>query len=137
MARRVVDRFSSVTSSRPSAVGQIRILAADVGHRGGPLVRQVDRIRSHDGEDTPSALIDLALAQAAEYLAGTAPFPERIHILGLVGKFMLDQTNLMADWARWARAEVERWPDVGRAEVSPEAVKAFQAALAEQEDAEA
>jgi hypothetical protein len=46
---------------------------------------------------------------------------------------VLDQTNLVAGWARWARAEVERWPDVGEAEVSPEAVEAFRAALAERE----
>lgn len=71
-----------------------------------------------------------SLAQGAEYLGDQAPFPERIHILGLVGKFVLDQTNLVGDWARWARAEVERWPDIGQAEVSPEAVEAFQAALA-------
>ena len=72
-----------------------------------------------------------AVAQAAEYLAGTAPFPERIHILGLVGRFTLDQTALLAGWARWARSEVEQWPEVGSAEVSPDVVRAFEAALAE------
>jgi PadR family transcriptional regulator AphA len=78
------------------------------------------------------ALRRQAVQQAAEYLDGTAPFPERIHILGLVGRFTLDHTALVAEWARWARAEVERWPDVGSAEVSPEVVRAFEAALAEE-----
>jgi DNA-binding PadR family transcriptional regulator len=73
---------------------------------------------------------DQAVAQAAGYLDGTAPFPERIHVLGLFGKFMLDHTALLADWARWARAEVEAWPEVGSAGVSPEVVRAFEAALA-------
>ena len=72
-----------------------------------------------------------AVAQAAEYLGGTAPFPERLHILGLIGRFTLDHTALVAEWARWARAEVEQWPDVGTAEVSPEVVRAFEEALAE------
>ena len=80
-----------------------------------------------------------AVAQAAEYLRGLhlppgeqeAPFPERLHILGLVGRFTLDHTALLAEWARWARAEVEQWPDVGTAEVSPDVVRAFEAALAE------
>lgn len=80
-----------------------------------------------------------AVAQAAEYLRGlhqppprqTAPFPERLHILGLVGRFTLDHTALLAEWARWARAEVERWPDVGTAEVSPDVVRAFEAAVAD------
>ncbi len=53
-----------------------------------------------------------------------------MHILGLVGKFVLDHTKLVVEWARWARAEVERWPDVGGATPSPEAVEAFRAALA-------
>ena len=43
----------------------------------------------------------------------------------------------MAEWARWARAEVERWPDVGRAEVSPDVIRAFEAALAEASGASA
>lgn len=71
-----------------------------------------------------------AVAQATEYLAGSAPFPERLHILGLVGRFTLDHTALLAEWARWARAEVERWPDVGTAEVSPDVVRDFEAAVA-------
>jgi len=53
------------------------------------------------------------------------------NILGLVGRFTLDHTALLIEWARWARAEVERWPDVGTAEVSPEVVRAFEAAMAE------
>ncbi|HEV7864554.1 MAG TPA: PadR family transcriptional regulator [Acidimicrobiia bacterium] len=71
-----------------------------------------------------------ALAQAVGYLDGTALFPERIHILGLFGKFTLDHTALLIEWAQWARAEVERWPDVGTAEVSPEVTRAFEAAIA-------
>ena len=81
-----------------------------------------------------------AVELAAEYLAGTRElhlppqsrtglFPERIHILGLVGRFTLDHTALVAEWARWARAEVEQWTDVDSAEVSPEVVRAFEAAL--------
>ncbi|HVW31628.1 MAG TPA: PadR family transcriptional regulator [Acidimicrobiia bacterium] len=80
-----------------------------------------------------------ALSQAAEYLRGLGeqdgggggPFPERVHILGLVGRFTLDHTALLIGWARWARAEVERWPDTRTGEVSADVVAAFEAALAE------
>jgi DNA-binding PadR family transcriptional regulator len=82
-------------------------------------------------EEQSLALRRQAVEQAGEYLAGTAPFPERIHILGLVGRFTLDHTALVAEWARWARAEVERWPDITSGEVSPEVVRAFEEALAE------
>ncbi|MGH8993652.1 MAG: PadR family transcriptional regulator [Acidimicrobiia bacterium] len=76
-------------------------------------------------------LQEQSLALGAEYLSDQAPFPERVHILGLVGKFVLDQTALVAEWARWARAEVEHWPDVTAAPASPEAVEAFSARLSD------
>lgn len=72
-----------------------------------------------------------AVAQAGEYLAGRAPFPERAHVLALFGRFTLSHTALLIDWARWARAEVEGWPDVATAEPSPEVLQAFEAALAD------
>jgi DNA-binding PadR family transcriptional regulator len=84
-----------------------------------------------DLEAQAAADRDQAVAQAGEYLAGRAPFPERAHILALYGRFTLDHTALLINWARWARAEVERWPDVSSAEMSPEVVRAFEAALAE------
>jgi PadR family transcriptional regulator, regulatory protein AphA len=74
------------------------------------------------------ALRRQAVEQGAEYLVGTAPFPERLHILALVGRFTLDHTALVVDWARWARAEVEGWPDVHSGEVSPEVLTAFERA---------
>ncbi len=77
------------------------------------------------------ALREQAVAQAAEYLAGTAPFPERLPILALLGRFTLDHTAVMAEWARWARSEVQGWPDVRTGTVSPDVVRAFEAAVAE------
>lgn len=79
-------------------------------------------------EEQALALRRQAVEQGAEYLVGTAPFPERLHILALVGRFTLDHTALVVDWARWARAEVERWPDVHSGEVSPEVLRAFEEA---------
>jgi PadR family transcriptional regulator AphA len=79
-------------------------------------------------EEQALALRRQAVEQGTEYLAGTAPFPERLHILALVGRFTLDHTALVVDWARWARAEVDRWPDVHSGEVSPEVLRAFETA---------
>ena len=79
-------------------------------------------------EEQALALRRQAVEQGSEYLVGTAPFPERLHILALVGRFTLDHTALVVDWARWARAEVERWPDVHSGEVSPEVLRAFEMA---------
>ena len=70
-----------------------------------------------------------ALAQGAEYLGEGPPFPERIHILGLVGRFILFYTELLAEWARFAQDEVDRWPAVTAAPVSPEVRGLFEAAV--------
>jgi len=82
-------------------------------------------------EEQALAMRRQAVEQGAEYLVGTAPFPERLHILALVGRFTLDHTALVAGWAQWARAEVEGWPDVNSGDVSPEVLRAFEAAVAE------
>src|ERR1044072_6453071 len=46
-------------------------------------------------EEQALALRRQAVEQGAEYLVGTAPFPERLHILALVGRFTLDHTELV------------------------------------------
>jgi PadR family transcriptional regulator, regulatory protein AphA len=127
--RKALRRWLDGESAPPRFESEalLRLFFAEQGTREG-LLATLAELETHAGQ-----LRAQSLAQGAEYLGDQAPFPERIHILGLVGRFVLDQTNLVADWARWARAEVERWPDVGEAEVSPEAVEAFRAALAERE----
>ncbi|MGH9034483.1 MAG: PadR family transcriptional regulator [Acidimicrobiia bacterium] len=120
--RRWLDEESAPPRFESEAL--LRLFFAEQGTKEG-LLATLAELEAQSGR-----LRAQSLAQGAEYLGDQAPFPERIHILGLVGRFVLDQTHLVADWARWARAEVEHWPDVGRAEVSPEVVEAFRAALA-------
>ena len=124
--RKALRRWLDEPSAPPRYESEalLRLFFAEHGTKDGLLATlaeleaQSERLRAR------------TLAPGAEYLGDEAPFPARIHILGLVGKFVLDQTNLVADWARWARAEVDRWPDVGGAEVSPGVVEAFRAGLA-------
>ncbi len=106
----------------------LRVFFAEHGTKEGLLATLTEL------EGQALALRRQAVVQGAEYLAGSAPFPERMHILGLVGRFTLGHTALVAEWARWAREEIERWPDVASGEVSPEVVRAFEEALAELAD---
>ena len=123
--RKALRRWLDEPSAPPRYESEalLRLFFAEHGTKDGLLATLAEL------EAQSERLRALTLAPGAEYLGDEAPFPERIHILGLVGKFVLDQTNLVADWARWARAEVDRWPDVGEAEVSPDVVEAFRAAL--------
>ncbi len=42
---------------------------------------------------------------------GTGRSPERLHVSGLAWRFLHDHFGMVRDWARWAPAEVETWPD--------------------------
>jgi DNA-binding PadR family transcriptional regulator len=99
----------------------LRLFFADQGTKDG-LLTTLEEL-----EAQAVALRRQAVDQAAEYLAAAGPFPERLHILAVLGRFTLDHTALVAEWARWARSEVEAWPDVRSGEASPEVVRAFEA----------
>jgi PadR family transcriptional regulator AphA len=51
------------------------------------------------------------LAVGRAYLSGTGPFPERAAITQLVGGFLTDLYAMVAEWADWATALVDAWPD--------------------------
>jgi DNA-binding PadR family transcriptional regulator len=52
-----------------------------------------------------------ALAQVDSYADG-GPFPERLPVIGLVGKFFVEHAELVARWAAWAERSVTKWEDV-------------------------
>lgn len=39
------------------------------------------------------------------------PFPERLAVITVTGKFMTDFTDMLAAWATWAAATVAGWPE--------------------------
>lgn len=52
-----------------------------------------------------------SLAVGESYAAGQGPFPERLPELQLTSRFITDFYLLVLDWAQWASAIVETWPD--------------------------
>lgn len=51
------------------------------------------------------------LAAARAYERGTGDYPERAALNLLVGRFLSDHYLMVAQWAQWATAVVQRWPD--------------------------
>lgn len=51
------------------------------------------------------------LAAAEAYLAGTGPFQHRVAQNMLAGAFLTEFYRMVADWADWATAVVEQWPE--------------------------
>jgi DNA-binding PadR family transcriptional regulator len=50
------------------------------------------------------------VAVARSYVDGTGPFPERAAILAVVGRFMTDFADMVAEWSEWATSVLEGWP---------------------------
>jgi PadR family transcriptional regulator AphA len=48
---------------------------------------------------------------AGSYVQGTGPFPERLPILVLTGRFLDDYLEMIDRWAAWATEVVETWPE--------------------------
>ena len=51
------------------------------------------------------------IAAARAYLAGEGPFQANVAQSMLAGGFLTELYRMVADWAEWATALVERWPD--------------------------
>lgn len=83
----------------------VRVVFADHGSLV-QLRRAISEIREH-----AHARSEALLAQGSAYLTTGGPFPERIHLLHLVGGFLAEQHAAMLRWADWAETEIARWND--------------------------
>jgi DNA-binding PadR family transcriptional regulator len=60
-----------------------------------------------------------------DYLQTGGPYPERLHIITLMIRFLGHQRAAVLDWATWAETEVLRWPEAGGVEPDRRALEAF------------
>lgn len=114
-----------------------RALAAWLGEPGeGPVLEweQLVKVFFSDNGTRADALATLdaarqwAQARSAQtaavghqYLDQGGPFPERSAQTNVSVRFLIDFYALVADWARWAHAIVDTWPDDPRQAVADEA----------------
>lgn len=49
---------------------------------------------------------------ARQYVDGEGPFPQRVHLISLVGRFLAMQLQAADEWAAWAEDQVRQWGDV-------------------------
>lgn len=60
------------------------------------------------------------LAQGSDYLESGGPFPERVHLLHLVGGFLGEQLVGMLRWADWAESQINAWHGTAHPRAAPE-----------------
>jgi hypothetical protein len=75
-------------------------------------------------------LLEQGAQQCRDYLATGGPFPERRHITALIAAVAADFLLLVERWSLLATAEVERWPDVRNAGLTPGARQLFEQVVA-------
>jgi DNA-binding PadR family transcriptional regulator len=83
----------------------LKVLFADSGTKHD-LLRAIGQVRAWAEERIADGK-----AMAASYLAGTAPYMERAHIVTLTFSYQYTQAEQMLDWATHAATEVNSWPD--------------------------
>jgi PadR family transcriptional regulator, regulatory protein AphA len=87
----------------------LRTTFADRGTKAGLLrtLRELrEQVAAYHAELTP---------QVEDYQTTGGPFPDRLHIVALIGKFIVEHLAHLERWARWAEEQVETWPAVGPA----------------------
>jgi len=72
------------------------------------LRRTIERLATQARE------MQASLVAVGESWLADGPFPERMHVAGLVGRLSHEQTAAMQRWAAWALEEIDRWPSTGQ-----------------------
>ena len=83
----------------------LRVFLADFGTRA-----QLDVALAQVRADA-SAILTVGRAVGAEYLAGTAPFQDQVHVRALVLDFLSHHARMLHDWADLAEGVFARWDD--------------------------
>lgn len=68
--------------------------------------------------------------QGSGYLANGGPFPDRLHLNLLVGRFLAEHFAALMRWSTWAQEEVDGWAGVGDASVAPDLGSALREVVA-------
>jgi len=127
--RRALRRWLDEPGGPPSLEfeGIMKVFFSDQGSKE-QLLEQIRSIREWAAAERQRAVPILR-----GYLEDGGPFPERLHIIRLMVRFLSERTRFVEDWARWAEEEVQGWPGVAGSERPPVDDDVFRRALEEAE----
>ena len=126
--RRALRRWLGAPSAPPRFESEalVRTVFADSGTKDD-LLATLRRMREQTAEP-----LDGILGQGVDYLATGGPFPHRLHVIALVGRFLVGLQAWCAEWARQAEEVVEAWPDTGPIPDLTVAMRTFRASAGEE-----
>ena len=126
--RRALRRWLAQPSAPPrfEAEALVRTVFADGGTKEALLATlRLMREQTLDSYDE-------IVSQGVDYLATGGPFPQRLHVIALVGRFLVGMQAWCAEWARQAEEVVEGWPDTGPITDRAVAIRTFRASAGEE-----
>jgi DNA-binding PadR family transcriptional regulator len=85
--------------------GLLRVFLADFA-TAAQVRAAIDQVRA-DGQ----AILDVGRVVGAEYLAGTAPFQDQLHVRAFVFDFLSHHAQMLIDWAERTQAALDAHPD--------------------------
>jgi DNA-binding PadR family transcriptional regulator len=110
--RRALDRWLATPPRETTLECEplLRVLLADFCTRE-QLRLALDQVRA-DAE----AILAVGRVVGPEYLQGTAPFQDQVHVRALVFDFLWNHAMMLQGWAARAAATIERWDEGSPAE---------------------
>jgi|SRR4051794_853120 len=88
----------------------LRVFLGDLGTTE-QLAVALDQVRAD-----ADAILEVGRAVATEYLAGTAPFQDQVHLRALVFDFLSSHALMLRGWADRTEATIDSWADLSAAE---------------------
>jgi DNA-binding PadR family transcriptional regulator len=101
--RQAMQRWLAAPSARPQfeAEALVKFFFADLGTREDAL-NALEELAAQ-----AQSLLEAFRTITTSYAEAPGPFPERLHIGALIGRFLFEYAQTIATWAHWARAHVQ------------------------------
>jgi len=105
--RRALAEWLEVEGAPPELEFEalLKVFFGEHGDRAA-MLRQVAAAR-----DWSRARLDQDAEVVRGYLQDGGPFPDRLPVIVVTGKFLHDFAGLVHDWSTWAEKEIASWPD--------------------------
>jgi DNA-binding PadR family transcriptional regulator len=93
--------------------------------------REQLKVALEQARSDATAILDVGRVVGPEYLEGTAPFQDQVHVRALVLDFLSHHARMLLDWADRTEEALDRWPSLTTEERVADARRTIEVNLAE------
>jgi DNA-binding PadR family transcriptional regulator len=105
--RRALKRWMTTECAPPQFESEaiLKVFLSDQGSKDDLLAAVTSILAEAE------ASMNVGAQRCNAYLDSGGPFPERLHIIALMARFLTELADAYQRWAVWAIKEIESWPD--------------------------